>query len=639
VCYPSFRLQVRGCRVNFLNELRQRNVIRVAGAYLVASWLVLQIINVITDAAGLPEWADGLVLIFLVAGLPVALIIAWAFELTPDGLRPTQTVSSDDSLRAQTASKMDIAILAGLIVVVALLIGRWAWPAPQSQIEIALDTASETRTGIMNAASVSEQSVAVLPFLAMSQNVNDGYFADGLTEEILNSLAILPQLLVTSRTSAFQFKGDNLPSTPEIASQLGVAHIVEGSVRRSGDQVRVTAQLIRASDDSHLWSQTYDRQMDDIFAIQDDIAANIAEALNVVLDEEQRARMRSAGVRNVDAFIAYQQATEPFQIAHSDGENKVDRLRLADPYFETATRLAPDFSQAYFWRGDYYFHILEDHGLGISPLTDEEQSSALETLTSLLQAAHETAEDPARRTYIEADQFFLSDDWSSANRLLDRAILVQNCSVDNYLYNLISMSARWDDFIPVYEHMVRCDPLDSIRWDRLAGLAVGSGRFDLALNASAEGLDVSSGYNEYFLWTTAFSLQSMGQFEEAEAFIAELAPSPHYQTYLRVNAAALDGDYDQARDLRATHNFDSGRDLELRMIMHAILGEREEANAIARQLDDQLLGYLHLSRSLADCVCGAPFDLEATPDYAARMQQAGFPWPPAEYIEYPLKDW
>ena len=625
--------------MNFLNELRQRNVIRVAGAYLVASWLVMQVVNVITDAAALPEWADGLVLIFLVAGLPVSLIIAWAFELTPEGLRPTQSVSAGKSVRAQTASRMDIAILAGLVIVIAVLIGRWAWPSPGEELEIATDPASVTRASVMGSAEISNQSVAVLPFLAMSQNVNDGYFADGLTEEILNSLATLPQLLVTSRTSAFQFRGDNIPSTPEIARQLGVAHIVEGSVRRSGEEVRVTVQLIRASDDSHLWSQTYDRQMDDIFAIQDDIAANIAEVLNVVLDEEKRELMRSSGVRNVDAFIAYQQATELFEVAHSDTTNKVARLSLADPYYELATRLAPDFSQAYFGRGDYYFHILEDHGLGISPLTEEEEATARETLTGLLRLAHETAVDPARRAYIAADQAFLSDDWSGMNRLMDRAIQEQNCSVDNYMYNLISMSARWDDFIPVYERMVRCDPLDSIRWDRLTGLALGGGHFETALNSAEEGLQIYSGYHEYFLWSSAIALQSLGRFEEADGVIAELSPSPMAQTYLRVREAALEGDYDRARELRANHDFSSGYDLEYKLMLHAVLGEREEANAVARQLDNQPFGYLQLGRSMGDCVCGAPFDLEATPDYAARIQQAGFPWPPAEFIDYPLKDW
>jgi TolB-like protein len=158
----------------------------------------------------------------------------------------------------------------------------------------------------------------VLPFTALSSGADDSYFADGLTEEIINALSALPDLLVTARTSAFYFKGKDVP-IPEIAAALGVAHIVEGSVRRSGDKVRITAQLIRASDGFHLWSQTYDHSLGDDFAVQTRIAESVASALGVLLDERKRATMEDIGVRDVEAFVAYQRGAELFNRAHNEG--------------------------------------------------------------------------------------------------------------------------------------------------------------------------------------------------------------------------------------------------------------------------------------------------------------------------------
>ncbi len=200
------------------------------------------------------------------------------------------------------------------------------------------------------------ESVAVLPFIAMSNGPDDDYFADGLTEEIINSLAQLPDLLVTARTSAFHFKGQNLPVS-DIAGKLGVDHVVEGSVRRAGEQLRITAQLIRAEDGFHLWSETYDRRTEDTFAVQEDIAEKVALALDIVLDETSRERMRRAGTGNVEAFTEYQKGREQFIRAH-DTDNMVSGLRQANVHFEKAITLAPEIPDAYNGINDLHSHIL-----------------------------------------------------------------------------------------------------------------------------------------------------------------------------------------------------------------------------------------------------------------------------------------
>jgi TolB-like protein len=230
--------------------------------------------------------------------------------------------------------------------------------------------------------------VAVLPFIAMSSGPDDEYFADGLTEEILNSLAALPELLVTARTSAFSFKGKDVP-VQEIAAVLQVEHIVEGSVRRSGERLRVTAQLIRAKDGFHLWSETYDRDTGDTFRIQSDIAEKIALALDIVLDDDSRAQMALAKIRNPAAFVAFQKARELFALAHGQLP-QLPTLEKANAYFDRAIELEPNFYHAYVARNDYYTHTLTNYARERQQTADLEQAD-LDAIRRALETNYEAA--------------------------------------------------------------------------------------------------------------------------------------------------------------------------------------------------------------------------------------------------------
>jgi TolB-like protein len=232
-------------------ELQRRNVVRVAIAYAVVAWLLAQVADIAFDNFGAPDWVPKSVLFVLILGFPLAVFFAWAFELTPEGVKREKDVDRSQSITNVTGRKLNRLIIAVLVLAVGfLLVDKFVLqPVPEEVIADA------------PVADV-DKSVAVLPFVAMSSGPDDEFFADGLTEEILNSLAQLPDLLVTARTSAFAFKGIDV-SIPEIAAQLGVANVVEGSVRRSGDRLRVTAQLIRAEDGFHLWSETYERSTAD----------------------------------------------------------------------------------------------------------------------------------------------------------------------------------------------------------------------------------------------------------------------------------------------------------------------------------------------------------------------------------------
>ena len=233
------------------------------------------------------------------------------------------------------------------------LINPAARTTEATQLQAGRQPGTSAAPGCYNA-----KSVAVLPFVALSSGEDDGYFADGLTEEILNALAQLPELLVTARTSAFSFKGQDLP-VQEIAEVLGVRHIVEGSVRRSGDRLRVTAQLVRAGDGFQLWSENYDSTSTDTIAMQEDIAEKIALALDVVLDDERREAMRRAGLRDPAAFVAFQKGLEQMDKGHGS-EDQVAGLMEAGPYFDQVLERVPGYPPALIDRVDAYVHMLND---------------------------------------------------------------------------------------------------------------------------------------------------------------------------------------------------------------------------------------------------------------------------------------
>lgn len=274
------------------NELKRRNVVRVGAAYLVVSWLLIEVSDTIFPRLGLPDWTVTLVIALAILAFPLALFLSWAFELTPEGVKRTEEVEPAVSVTPQTGRRLDRFIILVLGLVIGGLIVERVWFAGQGDegLQDARPTLSANDSGSPSAASVtapdSASGIAVLPFLNMSPDPENEYFADGISEELLNILAGIEGLKVASRTSAFSFKGKNVP-VAEIAELLDVQHVLEGSVRKQGARVRITAQLIDAENDSHLWSETYERDLVDIFRVQEEIAVAITTALADILGTRQ----------------------------------------------------------------------------------------------------------------------------------------------------------------------------------------------------------------------------------------------------------------------------------------------------------------------------------------------------------------
>jgi len=299
--------------MNFFDELKRRNVFRVGALYLVASWLILQVADVGAGVLGLPEWTLRLVTFLLALGFPLAVVFAWVFELTPEGVKLEKNVDRSQSISHHTGMKLNLVIIILMVIAVPLATlqildkgGIWGVLIPAPELD-APEVASEPP----RQARPPHDSLAVLPFVNMSNDPDNEYFSDGLTEELLNLLVGVQGLRVPSRTSSFAFKGQNA-DIRDIARQLEVAHILEGSVRKSGDRVRVTAQLIDVTTDTHVWSETYDRDLSDIFAIQDDIATRIVEALQISLSRDELPA-QGAPTQNMQAYELYLQGLHLFQ--------------------------------------------------------------------------------------------------------------------------------------------------------------------------------------------------------------------------------------------------------------------------------------------------------------------------------------
>jgi adenylate cyclase len=269
--------------MSFFNELKRRNVFKVVAAYIIVGWLIMQAGDTLAPALHLPEWVNSLLAFFLLLVFPLALFFAWAFEMTPEGIKKEKDVDRSQSITQVTGQKLNSLII-GILV---LALGYFAIDKfvvdPARDAELVKNTQMEAKLDMSDEpASSQSKSIAVLPFVNMSDDASNEFFSDGITEELLNLLAKIPELKVTSRSSVFSFKGQNL-DIPTVAKKLNVDHILEGSVRKAGNRVRITAQLVRVDSDVHMWSETYDRELDDVFAIQDEISREVVNALQVQL--------------------------------------------------------------------------------------------------------------------------------------------------------------------------------------------------------------------------------------------------------------------------------------------------------------------------------------------------------------------
>jgi len=328
--------------MSFVGELKRRNVIRVAVLYFVSAWLLLQLTDVLSSLLPVPEWTGSLVFLLLLIFLPPVLIFSWVYEMTPEGLRREKDVDRSGSSRPQTGKRINTVIIVLLVLAIAGMIVDRLLPETAVPTQVPEESSE--------AGGVPRNSIAVLPFADLSEEGDQQFFTDGLSEELLNLLVRVDGLRVASRTSSFAYRRSSL-GIPQIADSLGVAYVLEGSVRKAGDRIRITAQLIDAATDRHLWSENYDRELEDIFAIQDEIGSAIVAALKDEFGLLDTATVEvSASTTNMDAYALYLEAREKF-IKREDLPGSIE-------LFRRAVELDPGFARA--WEGLAAVEIVAD---------------------------------------------------------------------------------------------------------------------------------------------------------------------------------------------------------------------------------------------------------------------------------------
>ncbi len=490
---------------SFLTELKRRNVFRVAVLYGVVAWLILQVSDVAVPALRLPEWTLSLVLFLLAIGFLVALIVAWAFELTPEGLKRTREVNPDESITPVTGQKINHLIIGVLAVAVAyLLVDKFLL----TNVPDTRETATVEVPGTSD--TVALTSIAVLPFVDMSPEKDQEYFTDGISEELLNLLAKIQDFKVAGRTSSFAFKGKN-EDLRVIGEKLGVATILEGSVRKQQDQIRITAQLVKVDDGYHLWSDTYDRRLDDVFAIQDEIATEVVGALRqTLLGEKDKIVIASAPrTQNTEAYTAYLRGKHVMRVRNE--ENLYKALRE----FRHATEVDPDFApawagvaNAYSLLGNYEYRAETE----VLPLASDAVDKALLLNPDL-------AEGWAAKGLLLMQKRTAADE---SVPVLERAVALNpgNAETLMWLGSQLSSANRFEEAWAAYQQAYDVDPLFPVLLSNLAissasrGDAVAAARYLSELQSVAP--DALTTYRARVL--TAWNL---GELEESFRILSD----------------------------------------------------------------------------------------------------------------------
>ncbi len=460
-------MSTNGEKTGFIEELKRRNVVRVGVAYLVTAWLLLQAADIVLENIEAPLWIMQTFMLAMAIGLPVALIFAWAFELTPDGIKREKDVDRSVSITHQTGRKLDFTIIGILAVaVVLLLVDRFTGPdkgsEPFSQTEQQAATEDEkrdltpgtlspsSRSGVAESGIQTAPSIAVLPFVNMSSDPEQEYFSDGISEEILNALAGVKELKVAGRTSSFAFKGKD-QDLRLIGKTLGVEHILEGSVRKSGTTVRITAQLIQVDDGFHLWSDTYDRELTNVFEIQDEISSTILEQLKKhLVGLETAAKPELAQRTDPEVYDRYLLAKQRIY------ERKNLSIESAAALLDQAIAKDPNYAPAFAQRGVAAL-LLSEYNYGETKKAEAEAQGKL-YIDQALRLDPELAEGWAAMGLYHANR---PGENPQAIEALNKALAINPNLIDASNWLQIAYSNLGDNAqaLAILEGMVERDPL------------------------------------------------------------------------------------------------------------------------------------------------------------------------------------
>jgi len=489
---------------SFFAELKRRHVYRVAVAYAVVGWLLIQFATQVFPVFSLPNWTSALIVLLVAIGFPIALILAWAFELTPDGIRRTEPAHSEDARPAEQTHRvgrlLDFIIIGVLgVMVIALLVDRFVLHKPSPAATVV---------------SVVDKSIAVLPFASLSEDKANAYFAEGIQDEILTRLAKIRALKVISRTSTQHYASspDNLQV---IAKQLNVANILEGSVQKAGDAVHINVQLIRAETDEHLWAESYNRKLDDIFGVEGEVAGAVAEQLNAQLSGADQQALCKRPTENAEAYDLYLRGI----VFLSRADEVVPNSKNASAALEKAVQLDPAFASA--WAALARAHASYYWNTGGNTSEKEASRRAMETATRLAPDAHETLlAQGVYRYWMEADK-------DGAKEILARvhAMWPNDSQSVTFLASIARRQGHWNQSLDLWNQAIALDPRNLYVVINAAPTARAMRDWSAARRFIDRGLDVAP--NDKGALTEQVALfQATGQIDEAQKILDRMEIAP-----------------------------------------------------------------------------------------------------------------
>jgi TolB-like protein/Tfp pilus assembly protein PilF len=465
--------------MSFYEELKRRNVAKVAVLYVIASWLLLQVTDVLSSLLPVPEWAGSLVVMLLLLGFFPVMIFSWVYELTPEGLKREKDIDRSQSISPETGRKINVLIVVLLVLAIGGLIADRLIPETMpvtDEMDVSEASDAEQLT-TEKFAPAPDRSIAVLPFVNMSDDASNEFFSDGISEELLNLLAKIPELRVTSRSSAFAFKGEKI-DIPKVAQKLNVAHILEGSVRKAGNRVRITAQLIDARSDTHLWSDSYDRTLDDIFAVQDEIAAEVVTQLKItILGDVPK-------VEQIDpeAYSLYLQARHVGRLSTAEGWERASAL------FQQALAINPDYAAA--WSGLAAIYVSRANKADLP--VEEGYTLAREAATKALLIDPDYATAHAQLGEIA---YAYDGDLAAAARHIEHALALDpsDPEIRKIAAGFAGTLGRLNEAIELLDYAIARDPVNAKAHSNLAILYMFAGQLDRAIASFRTALTLSPG--------------------------------------------------------------------------------------------------------------------------------------------------
>src|SRR6266567_1174617 len=582
---------------NFFAELKRRNVYKVAVAYAVVGWLLVQITTQVFPIFEIPNWALRLIVLAIIIGFPIALVMAWAFELTPEGIKRTEDVDLAAQTRTKSHAWIYIVIVGGLLSVGLFMLGRYAF-----------------REKISASATMPEKSIAVLPFVNMSADKGDEYLSDGVSEELITALSKISGLQVKARTSSFAFKGKN-EDIEKIGELLHVSHLLEGSVARAGNKLRITAQLIQTSDGNHLWSDTYDREMQDIFAVRSEVAQQVAETLKIRLLGDDKKRLDKKPTENIEAYNLYRQGRYYADKFSQDGFKK------ALGFYQQAIEKDPRFALAYAGMADTYVLAADFY---IPPR--EAFSKAKEAALKAIEVDETLAEAHASLGFVH---FHYDWDWAAAEKEFKRALTLNPQSAQAHLLytEYLAGMGRYDEAYSQGRRALELDPLSiSARWS-LGWASLHAGRSDDAIQQFSKGaeLDPNNAWVRLYLGR-AYLSKGMGQrgIEEMETAQRLEPDHPMVLAFLGYGYAVTGRRADALKSLQTLDEIEKKHYVSRisRVYVYAGLGDKDKAFEWLEKAYQERSDLLAWFRKDPESK-----NLQSDPRFATMMHKVGFTEP------------